>query len=318
VLEAVAGFLLVSCAVLALTPLAGAPPWLAIWLSLIELALRPLTALVGGLLVLVYLPQAASFAAAVRSGVHADLPLGALHISFGGHAIGDLAALLPLIAIMLGVCWSLLAAVRDTIAMHRYLRRLPTTAGPEGSIVVRDEQFLLAATAVGPKRVLVSSGAIASLDPDELDAALAHERAHLRRHRLVASVGAGLVRMSRFLPGASNAYAQLRFSLERDADITAVRHTGDPHALASAICKGALGGRAPGLLLLRGETSTSARVRALYEAPFVRSRARVPSPPTMLLPALTLSLSASVLAWVLGEPTGLLALKRLAALCVAT
>jgi len=86
-----------------------------------------------------------------------------------------------------------------------------------------------------------SSGfALGVMDEEELEASLAHEVGHVRRrHRPLLFVASVLAALGRLLPGTRSAERELAFNLERDADEYAVRETGDPLALASAICKAA-------------------------------------------------------------------------------
>jgi Zn-dependent protease with chaperone function len=79
-----------------------------------------------------------------------------------------------------------------------------------------------------------------TLDDAELAAGLEHEWGHINRgHRLLSVLGHGLFALARLVPGTGLALRQLTLQLERDADEYAVRRTGDPLALASAICKSA-------------------------------------------------------------------------------
>jgi hypothetical protein len=99
---------------------------------------------------------------------------------------------------------------------------------------------VVAAAGFRSPRVVVSAGALLRLDDEELNAGLEHEWGHVvRRHRFVSLLGRACQGLSRFLPGGRRALRELDLHLERDADDYAVRRTGDPLALASAICKAA-------------------------------------------------------------------------------
>ena len=117
-----------------------------------------------------------------------------------------------------------------------------------------------------PGRVIVSHGALALLDEQELDASLAHERAHIGRgHRAIGLAGALFARAGGLFPGTAAAHVGLRLSLERDADQDAVRQGRDPLALASAILK-TVAGRRPrpgGALALGGGELASVRLEQL-------------------------------------------------------
>jgi beta-lactamase regulating signal transducer with metallopeptidase domain len=123
-------------------------------------------------------------------------------------------------------------------------------------------------------RVIVSAGALTTLDDDELAASLDHEHGHIaRRHRFLF-VFAELCRgLARFLPGTGRATRELAFHLERDADQWALARRHDPYALASAICKAATArpGQAPALTSLGGSGVTE-RLRQLLDGTAERSR----------------------------------------------
>lgn len=121
---------------------------------------------------------------------------------------------------------------------------------------------------------MVSAGALARLDDAELAAAIAHERAHIRRRHRYVALYAELCRvLGRPLPGTTHAVRELRFHLERDADRCAVRGRADRLALASAICKAAtVPTRSAGIATLGGD-GTVARVHELLDGD-AASRAR--------------------------------------------
>jgi Zn-dependent protease with chaperone function len=83
--------------------------------------------------------------------------------------------------------------------------------------------------------VILTTGAVAALNPAQLDAVLAHERAHLsgHHHRLLA-----MARISRqvlpFLPLMRDAEAQVARLIELHADDTATR-AHNPGTLATAL-----------------------------------------------------------------------------------
>lgn len=90
--------------------------------------------------------------------------------------------------------------------------------------------------------IVLSSGALRSLEHDELAAVLAHEAAHLRQHHhLIMALAAGVSRFLRWVPLISAADDALPHYLEIAADNQARRRAGTP-ALVSALLK--LGERA--------------------------------------------------------------------------
>ena len=148
----------------------------------------------------------------------------------------------------------------------RRLVRAPLGRGPEGSVIIGGDDVLLAAAGLAHPTLVVSAGALARLDDAELAAAIAHERAHIRRHHRYVLLYAELCRvLGRPLPGTARAVRQLRFHIERDADRSAVRERADRLALASAICKAATGATTRAGMAALGGDGTAARVRELLQ-----------------------------------------------------
>ena len=81
----------------------------------------------------------------------------------------------------------------------------------------------------------LTTGAVQALDPGQLDAVLAHERAHLtgRHHRLVAMARIGR-RVLPFLPLMQDAEEQVARLVELHADDAATQAR-DPRLLATAL-----------------------------------------------------------------------------------
>jgi Zn-dependent protease with chaperone function len=208
----------------------------AVWLS--ALALRALVSLGAAAFVLLYLPQTELFSAIAAWCWHAVVPVLAAHLGLSGHPLADAATTLPSLALAASLLWVVAGIARAALALRRHLRKAEHRAGPLGCTVVCDPGVMVAVPAVGRGRVLISEGALQLMDGEELAASVAHEFAHLRRrHRPMLVLGIVLAALARPLPGTRAAHRGLEFSLERDADEYAVRHTRDPLALASAICK---------------------------------------------------------------------------------
>ena len=242
-----------------------APPIAAatIWLSAV--GLRALAAIFAVVFLVFYLPGTELFALVTRWCWHAVLPLFATHLGFSGHQLGDAATIAPafLLAVsLLSVVWALWRAAR---AMTRLLQRAALGGGPDGSVIIGGPDVFVAAAGIARPKVVVSAGALATLDDEELAAGLAHERGHIaRRHShllVIAEICRGL---ARFLPGTRAAAAAVAFHLERDADRYALEQCHDPLALASAICKAA-GARTlgPALQALGGGSGLATRVSLL-------------------------------------------------------
>ncbi|MGC0419543.1 M56 family metallopeptidase [Embleya sp. AB8] len=150
------------------------------------------------------------------------------------------------------------------------LHPLPLT-GPGGSIVVGDREVLLAAVGWRHRAIVVSAGALAALDDEELAAGLAHEQGHISRAHHWWQAGAELGRLlAGWLPGTARAADELAFQLERAADVWAIEHEHDPVVLAGAVCKAALAGPVRPLgpaqhLIGRSPAYAGRRVRLLLE-----------------------------------------------------
>lgn len=233
---------------------------ISLWLGL--LALRAVMAALGVVLLVLYLPATQLFQLVTHWCFHAVLPLLTVHFGFSGHSLGDAALLVPALALTLSVVWAVFASWRTARAVAAWARSSSLGKGPRESVVVGGSEVLVAAAGLRRPRVVVSAGALAQLDDEELAAGLEHEWGHIRRrHRFVTLAGQMLLSFARLLPGSRRAFDELHFHLERDADEYAVRRTGDPLALASAICKSALGGIARPVPLLAALAGSAGRAR---------------------------------------------------------
>jgi hypothetical protein len=183
------------------------------------------------------------------------------HHHVAGHAVAAVGGL----ALAMSFMWAMARVVQATLAVRRLVRR-PLGRGPEGSVIVGGDDVVLAVAGLTRPTLVVSAGALTRLDDAELSAAIAHERAHIRRRHRFVLLYAELCRvLGRPLPGTAQAVRELRFQIERDADRSAVRHRADRLALASAICKAAtVTATRPGMASLGGD-GTAARVRELLQ-----------------------------------------------------
>jgi Zn-dependent protease with chaperone function len=186
-----------------------------------------------------------------------------------GEPLAHGAALAPPALLLASLLAFLGAMARGALVLRGELARRALGRGPGGALVIADGAPLVAVPGIGRGRIVLSDRALAELDPEELEACLAHEAGHLRRrHRALGLIGNCLAALARPIPGTCAARRGLRLSLERDADEYAVARTGDPLALASAICKIAGGParslRGAGAVLgLDGAGATRARLDAL-------------------------------------------------------
>lgn len=158
--------------------------------------------------------------------------------SFALPAVVPLAlAALAAVAILGGVAAELLQRRRDSQATAEWLAATATSAIVSGHRVLVIEDASPYAWTLPSRHggIVVSSGALDALSDSELDAVLAHERAHLlQRHHVVAAVAAGLRRTLGWVPYVRAATAALPHYLEISADAHAQRLAGT-RALASAL-----------------------------------------------------------------------------------
>ncbi len=277
----------------------------AVWL--LALALRALVAIGGALFVFVYLPQTGLFHAIADLCLHEVVPLVTAHVELSGHPFAHLAVVLPGLALAASLLWMLFALARAWVALRLHLRRRALGEGPQGTMVVADSEVIVAVPGVGRSRVVVSEAALGAMDDEELRASLAHERGHLRRrHRPLLLLCSLLAASGRLLPGTAAAKRQLVFSLERDADEYAVRTTGDPLALASAICKAAGSATRPALAALAGKGGVTLRLEYLTSEDASRCGRRLERSARLLataLAALTLGLAITLPGWALAAPS---------------
>jgi Zn-dependent protease with chaperone function len=121
--------------------------------------------------------------------------------------------------------------------------------------------------------LIVTTGAVQALDAAQLDAVLAHERAHLagRHHQLLAAARIGR-QVLPFLPLMRDSEAQVARLVEMHADDTATRASG-PRPLATALAALAAAST-PGPALAAAGTDTVQRVHRLLRPGEPLGRAR--------------------------------------------
>jgi len=163
-------------------------------------------------------------------------------------------------------------------------RRLPVTvAGPGGAVkwereggwrlragatVVLDAPQPAAYCVPGrPAAIVLTSGALAVLDRDQLGAVLAHERAHLAgRHHLLISLSRGLAASFPGVPVFTRGPAEVARLAELCADDAAARRTGRPALVAALLAMGT-GAAVPAPALAVTSGAVSARVHRLIDPP---------------------------------------------------
>ena len=173
-----------------------------------------------------------------------------------------------------------------------------------GAILVEHSQPAAYCVAGRQPTVVLTTAAVQALDPAQLEAVLAHERAHLvgRHHRLVA-----LARIGRevlpFLPLMQAAEEQVARLVELHADDAAVRAR-DPRLLATALVVLATPA-SPAPALAAGATESIQRIRRLLgpSEPLGRGRRQLlrATAAALALNPVLLALTPAVIALALGK-----------------
>lgn len=161
--------------------------------------------------------------------------------------------------------------LRTARARHRDLVDVLAEPGPQGradGIRVLDHATPTAYCLPGRRsRVVLTQGALAALPAGELDAVLAHERAHLRgRHDLLLEYFTVLHHSVPAPVRSAEALREVRLLVEALADRAAVRASG-PVATARALMTLAQGRAPEAGLGAGGDGTTAARMRLLADEP---------------------------------------------------
>jgi Zn-dependent protease with chaperone function len=189
--------------------------------------------------------------------------------------------------------------------LHAETARLVGRAEPSlGAVLVEHSDPVAYCVSGRHPTVILSTGAVQALEPAQLSAVLAHERAHLtgRHHRLLAMARIGHLVLP-FLPLMRDADAQVARLVEMHADDAAARAS-DPRSLATALVVLATGASpAPGLAA--SATDSVARIHRLLRpaeplSPGRRQLLRATAASLALTPVL-LALAPAMLALALGR-----------------
>lgn len=187
----------------------------------------------------------------------------------GGEMIA--AAGLALAAVVaLRAAWCLAAAARSGRhgrREHAALLAATGRPGPEHDVVVLDHDApAVYCLTSGRDRIVVSAGALAALTAEQIQAVLAHERAHLRcRHHAMLILITGLARAFPGVPLLARAHGHLGALAEMAADDSAARgHRRDDLAAALVILAGA---RPRPAALTAGGPAALARLERLLTPP---------------------------------------------------
>lgn len=124
----------------------------------------------------------------------------------------------------------------DEALVAEILERLP---GPKPAVVVLDDDEMVLFSSSGrDASVYISTGILRSLTREQVEAALAHESAHIARNRRPMLIAVFLLRMLMFFnPVALIEFRRAVRNEEKICDDIAVSVTGNPRALAETLRK---------------------------------------------------------------------------------
>ena len=141
-------------------------------------------------------------------------------------------------------------------------RRLP---GAGAAVVLNAAQPAAYCVPGRPAAIVLTSAALAVLDPGQLTAVLAHERAHLAgRHHLLIALTRALAATFPGVPLFTRAPAEVARMAEMCADDAAARRSSRPTLIAALLAMGT-GTAVPAAALAATTCAVSARVQRLLE-----------------------------------------------------
>jgi Zn-dependent protease with chaperone function len=207
-----------------------------------------------------------------------------------------------------------LRAIGRQAQRHAQTARLVGVPEPAlGAVLVEHSQPAAYCVAGRHPTVVLTTGALQALDPDQLEAVLAHERAHLagHHHRLLAMARIGR-QVLPFMPLMRDADAQVTRLAELHADDAATRARG-PGPLAAALVLLATAAASPAAAspapaLAAAATDTVQRIHRLLDPaePLGRMRRQLlrATAAALALTPVLLALAPAVLALALGRVRG--------------
>jgi hypothetical protein len=142
-----------------------------------------------------------------------------------------------------------LRAVRQHALRHAQTARLAGHPEPALGAVLVDHAQPAAYCVAGPHpTVILTTATLQALDPDQVDAVLAHERAHLAyRHHLLLAIARIGRQVLPFLPLMRDADTQITRLVEMHADDTATAGRGTRPLATALVVLATAAGPAPGL-----------------------------------------------------------------------
>jgi Zn-dependent protease with chaperone function len=198
-----------------------------------------------------------------------------------------------------------LRAVRRQAVQHAQTARLVGRPDPDLGATLVDHAQPAAYCVAGPHpTVIVTTAALQALNPDQVDAVLAHERAHLasHHHRLLAIARIGR-QVLPFLPLMRVADTQITRLVEMHADDAATAHRNTGPLATALVVLAAAGGPTPGLAA--AATDAVQRIQRLLRPaePLSRARRRLlgAAAAALALTPVLLALAPAIVALVLGR-----------------
>jgi Zn-dependent protease with chaperone function len=168
---------------------------------------------------------------------------------------------------------SALTRARRSRARHDEVLALVGRRGPVSGMVLLEDDRPAVYCVPGRRRIVFTTGAVQRLDGHQLDAVLAHERAHLAgRHHLVIILAAAARRAFPRVPFFATAASQISCLVEMAADDAAARRA-HRLTLADALLTLAAA-RVPAGALGAGGTAGAQRIQRLIDSPSQASRRR--------------------------------------------
>lgn len=239
------------------SPRLGIAAWQALSFAVIAAVV-----LAGAALALPAVPLSVNVAELLSACVTA---LRAQYATPGGAAVSATGALLAVTVLArTGYCLAagLVATSRQRWRQVDALSLVARRHEPSGALLVDHSAALVYCLPGRHQQVVLTTGALAALDRDQLAAVLAHERAHLGgRHDLVLAAAAALLRAFPRIPVFQHAHRELARLVEMLADDVAARRN-DRLTIATALVHLAEAS-APATALGAGGSTSLARVRRL-------------------------------------------------------
>ena len=164
-------------------------------------------------------------------------------------------------------------ASRRSRARHDEVLAVVGRRGLVPGMVLLDDDRPAVYCLPGRRRIVFTTGALRRLDSSQLDAVLAHERAHLAgRHHLMIILAGGLRAAFPHVPFFAAAASQISCLVEMAADDAATRRA--PRLTLAGALLTLAAARVPAGALAAGGTTGARRIRRLIDSPRPVSRRR--------------------------------------------